>query len=149
MIMTFVGVNNLTNKVYEGKVEPVFESVSEIMEETTDSYTKLKEDLEDRRPHIVISQIVGIYIDAYNKYVNEGRWFYQQNELNMSMPLLAHTVNFINRTDNLVGQWITGTIHDYVNHKLYNRYAKLKEVIKTKWSKKFTDAIVKNWINLK
>ena len=57
-------------------------------------------------------------------------------------------MNFINRTDNLVGPWITGTIHDCVNHKLYNRYAKLKEVIKTKWSKKFTDAIVKNWINL-
>ena len=89
MIMTFVGVNNLTNKVYEGKVEPVNENVSEIMEETTDSYTKLKEDLKDRCPHIVISQIVGIYIDAYNKYVNEGRWFYQRNELNMSMPLLA------------------------------------------------------------
>ena len=66
------------------------------------------------------------------------------------MPLLAHTVHLMNKADNVMGPWITNTVHDYVNHKLYNRYAILKDglhpknSLKDKWAKFFTDAIVKN-----
>ena len=70
------------------------------------------------------------------------------------MPLLAHTVNLINESSNVIGPWITGTVHDYVNHKLYNRYARLKDglhptdLTKEVWAKKFVLAIMKNYNNI-
>ena len=94
---------------------------------------------------------MGIDIDMYNKNQEEGRWYYQQKEINNAMPILAHTVNFINKAEELVGPWITGSIHDYKNHKLYHRYAKLKDglhprdALKDVWAGKFTKAIVKNY----
>ena len=80
----------------------------------------------------------------------EGLWYYQQRTIKEAMPILAHTVNLINRDENLKSPWITGTIHNYVNHKLYHRYAKLHdglhptEITITKWAQLFTEAIVKN-----
>ena len=70
---------------------------------------------------MVISQIVGINIDQYNDDHEEGRWFYQQEVINQAMPLLANTVNCINRENELYSPWITNTVHDFLNHKLYNR----------------------------
>ena len=147
---TFVGVNNLTTKLNNGMVIPKFDNVPELVESLTNGYTKLKSDLEKRSKKVVISQIVGIHLDMYNSYMNEGFWYYHQNTINEAMPLLAHTLNFINRANHMTGPWITNTIHDYVNHKLYNRYAKLHDglhptvSLRKKWSKLFVNAIVKN-----
>ena len=149
MIYTFVGINDLTSKI-NGMVVPNFENVPELVDTLTDSLIKLKSDLSKRARKIVISQFVGIDLDRYNDYVDEGVWYYQQKMINDSMPILAHTINLINRDDNTTGPWITGTVHDYVNHKLYNRYAKLydglhpTECLRKKWAKLFTDSIVKN-----
>ena len=125
IIYTSVGVNNLTSKKWNGKVAPNFNNVPEIVESLTDGYTKLKSELKTRTNQVVVCQIVGLDIDLYNGYNDEGYWYYQQEVINEAMPILAHTLNFINRSDAVKGPWITNTIHDFVNHKLYNRYAKL------------------------
>ena len=126
IIYLFVGVNNLTCKLF-GKVFPVFENVPDLIDTITDAYTSLKMSLEKRSAKIVVCQTVGIEMDTYNSYQDEGFCYYHQQVINEAMPILAHTVNFINRADNVVGPWITNTVHDYVNHKLYNRYAKLQD----------------------
>ena len=149
ILFHIVGVNNLTDKVGTRKVEPVYDNIPDLMNDLTDKFTKLKSDLKRRCDFIIISQIVEIDIDTYNKNVNQGRWYYQQQELNRAMPLLAHTVNLINQAENVIGPWVTGTVHNYVNHKLYNRYAKLKDGLhptdytKEAWAKKFAQAIVR------
>ena len=149
-IYTFVGVNNITFKVGKGKVVPAFESLPELIEELTDKYTTLKGNLKNRANKVVISQIVGIDIDKYNGYYDQGRWFYYQKEVDTAMPILVHAINFINKSSNVMGPWITGSIHDYVNHKLYSRYAKLKnglhptESTRNVWAKRFVEAIIKN-----
>ena len=59
------------------------------------------------------------------------------------MPILAHTINFIDKAEDLVGPWLTSTIHDYVNKVLYNRYGKLRDCLhpnvqmQEKWAKLF------------
>ena len=42
MIFTFVGVNDITRKMPNGLVEPVFNNVPELVEYLTDSYTKIE-----------------------------------------------------------------------------------------------------------
>ena len=146
----FVRVNNLTKKGYNGKVTPVFDNVPELVESLTDHYTKLKSDLSLRIRKVIISQIVGIDIDSYNRYYNEGFWYYHQLVINSALPILSHTINLINRDDEVKGPWITSTIHDFVNHRQYNKYAKLKDGLhphdttKAKWAKLFVDSILKN-----
>ena len=150
IIFVSVGVNNLTNKVPGGNVEPVFDNTPELVETLTDMFTQLKLNLKPRATKVVICQLVGIDFHRYNDFKDEGLWYYQQETLNKSMLVLAHTINFINRADNVTGPWLTGTVHDYVNHKQYNRYAKLKDglhprnELKSKWAKLFTDSFLKN-----
>ena len=150
IIYTFVGVNNLTIKWYEGKVIPVYDNVPELIETLTDAYIKLKSDLKLRARKIVVCQIVGIDIDEYNKYLSEGYWYYQQNVINSAMPILLHTINLINRDDEFKSPWITGSVHNYVNRKQYNRYANLRDGLhphkatKVKWAKLFTNSIIEN-----
>ena len=150
IIFAFVGVNNLTRKKDKFRVIHVYETLPELVEVLTDKFTELKLSLADRANKIIISQIVGIDIDTYNKGYHRGRWFYYQHKIDTAMPIIAHTINLINRDDMVIGPWITGTIHDYVNHKLYTQYAKLydglhpRENLKTIWAKRFAEAIVKN-----
>ena len=103
LIFTFVGVNNLTVKNGKGKIEPVYEDLPKLINDITDKYTKLKIELKNRCAHIIISQIVGVDIDCYNKYYEEGRWYYQQTEINNAMPVLAHTINLFNLADGVHG----------------------------------------------
>ena len=153
MIYVFAGVNNLTSKTNQGQVEPVFDNIPDLIESLTNGFTALKLNLNQRCEKIIISQIVGIDMDTYNENSDQGRWYYQQNELNDAMPILAHTVNLFNLAENVIGPWITGTVHGYINHKLYHRYAKLKDGLhpsdhtKNVWEKKLKDSIVKNSYN--
>ena len=109
IIYTFVGVNNLSSKRWNGKVAPNFNNVPEIVESLTDGYTQLKSELKTRTNQVVVCQIVGLDIDMYNGYNDEGYWYYQQKGINEALPMLAHTVNFINRSDAVKGPWITKT----------------------------------------
>ena len=140
------GVNNLTNK--SGRIiQPVYDNIPELVEDITDKITELKTKLVKICQHIVVVQLVGLDLSRYNREIDDGFWFYQQNVINDAMPLLAHTINFINKADDLVGPWLTGTVHDYVNKKLYNRYGKLVDGLhptsqtQTKWANLFGKSI--------
>ena len=153
MIYTMVGVNNLTSKCAHGKVEPNFDDIPELVESLSDKLSILKTDLKKRAKYVIIGQIVGLDMDRYNEYYAEGRWFYQQIVLNQAIPMLANTTNCINKENDVYSPWIANTVHEYVNHKLYNKYRKLKDGLHpssqtlTKWAKLFSDAIVMNYTN--
>ena len=84
VIYTLVGINNLTHKGHYGMVEPVFDNVPELIETLCDKFTALKVDLMKRSKFLVIGQIVGINIDQYNHYRDEGRCFFQQDTINQA-----------------------------------------------------------------
>ena len=127
IIYVMVGVNNLTNKDKHGLVSPNYENVPDLIESLNDKMTSLKKCLQHRAKFVVICQIVGINIDNYNQFHNEGRWYFEQKVIDQAMPLLAHTINCINRNEKLFSPWLTNTIHEFVNHKLYHKYAKLRD----------------------
>ena len=87
----------------------------------------------------------------YNRELEDGYWYYQQKVIDEAMPILAHTINFVNKADNLVGPRLTGTVHDFVNRKLYNRYGKLIDGLhpthptQKKWANLFAKSICTNF----
>ena len=98
--------------------------------------------------------LVGIDIARYNREIDDGYWYYHQNVIDEAMPILAHTINFINRAENVLGPWLTGTIHDFVNNKLYNRYGKLRDGLhpstqtQEKWAKLFAKSMYTNYTKM-
>ena len=150
LLYIHTGVNNLTLKK-GSTVQPTFDNIPELVDIMTDKFTVLKNKLSGTCKNIVISQLVGIDLHRYNREVDDGYWYYHQIVINEGMPILAHTINFINRADNLVGPWLTGTVHDFVNGKLYNRYGKLRDGLhpsehtQSKWAKLFVKSIITNY----
>ena len=153
LIYVNAGVNNLSIK--RGPVvNPVYDNVADLIDDVTDKITTLKSKINSVCKNVVIAQVVGIDIARYNREVDDGFWYYQQNVINDAMPLLAHTINFVNRADNLVGPWLTSTVHDFVNRKLYNRYGKLRDGLhpndqtQEKWAGLFVRSIYTNYVKL-
>ena len=101
LLYIHAGVNNLTSK--KGAiVQPVFDEIPELVDIITDKITSVKLKLHKSCKNIVMVQIVGIDIGRYNREM-DGFWYYQQIVINEAMPILAHTINVINKADNLVG----------------------------------------------
>ena len=101
LIYIHAGVNNLTVK-HGATICPVFDNIPELIDTITDKITLLKLELKTTCKNVVMVQLVGLEISRYNKE-NDDFWYYYQKIINDAMPLLAHTINFINKADNLVG----------------------------------------------
>ena len=113
LIYIHAGVNNLTTK--NGPiVQLVFDNIPDLIDTITDKVTLLKSKLHKTFRNVIMVQLVGIEIARYNRETCNGFWYYQQKVINEAMPILAHTINFINKADGLVGPWLTATIHDFV-----------------------------------
>ena len=153
MLYVHTGVNNLTCKTGP-TVQPIFDNIPDLVDCLTDKITDLKTKLWKQCENVIVAQIVGIDLAQYNHEPNIGIWYYHQRVFDESMPILAHTIHFINRADNLVGPWLMSTVHDYVNNTLYNRYGKLKDSLhpsvhtQEKWDKLFAKSMLSNYEKL-
>ena len=130
----------------------LYEAILYLIDTITDKITMLKENLARRCKNVIFVQLVGIDISRYNRDTTNGFWYYQQIVINEAMPILAHTINFINKADNVVGPWLTATVHDYVNGNLYSRYGKLRDGLhpsnemQEKWARLFVKSFRTNYM---
>ena len=150
IVYVHAGVNNLTKKT-GSTVIPMYDNIPHLVDDMTDKFPTLKLTLARKCPNVVIVQLVGIDMARYNREIDNGFWYYQQKVINEAMPILAHTINFVNRADGLIGPWLTCTVHDFVNGNLYNRYGKLRDGLhpslqtQKKWAKLFVKSIHTNY----
>ena len=148
LIYVMLGVNNLSKKNSNGRIEPIFEDVPTLIEIMLAKFEIFKCQLSTMSNKVVLCQMIGMNISLYNKM--PPVYDVYQQVINESMPILAHTLNLVNADDNTIGPWLTKIVHYWVNHKQYNAYGKLSDGVhyskQTKHvvAKRIVESILKN-----
>ena len=147
-IYVMLGVNNLSVKNSVGKINPMYSDIPTLIEMMTTKFEIFKYQIKQMSNRVVLCQLVGMNLSMYNK--GYPTFELEQCVINEAMPILAHTLNLINRENQLISPWLTKIIHYRVNHKLYNAYGKLtdgvhySESMKSTVAKRLLEAILKN-----
>ena len=122
LIYVMLGVNNLSVKMYNKKIVPVFVDVPTLVELMLAKFEIFKCQVSNMGNKIIVCQLIGLSISDYNKN-SDIPHKYQI----VIMPILAHSLNLVNMDSNVIGPWLTKIIHYWTNHKLYNAYSKLRD----------------------
>ena len=151
LIYVFAGVQDLIKMSPLGKVRPNFDNIPELIDTMANKISVVKQKLRNRASKVAMVQLVGLHLCTYNQVIDDGFWYYAQSVIDDAMPILAHTINYINRADRVVGPRLANTVHEVENNRQHNRYSKLGDGLhptdrtKAKWAKLFADSIWKNY----
>ena len=146
IVYVMLGVNNLSRLNSDGKVDPTYNDIATLVEMMSVKFEIFKCQIKEMSQHIVICQLIGINFFQYNK--TGSNFESEQEVVDESMPILAHTINLINMEDHLISPWLTKIVHYWTNHKLYS-YGKLRDGLhytdntKLTVAKRMYDAILK------
>ena len=148
-VYIFVGVNNLSYKHQTGKVTAVYDDIGHLIDHMFDRLYSARNYLFKFSLRPVICQLVGIFLDKYNK--TDCDQIYGQSVINQAVPMLNHAINSLNTDIGCVSPWLGATVHAVIHKKYCHKHMRLgdglhpTEETTELWSKCFVHAIFKNY----
>ena len=102
-------------------------------------------------PKMIICHVIGLDIQVYNKDIERVEVTEMQKVIDDEVPLLNAAIDSINMNAEVVGPWLTDTVHSWTNGRRIQKYKRLSDGLHPSedkcllWAKKISKAIVKNY----
>ena len=122
----FAGVNNLTTKVETRYSVFNYNDIPSMVEEMTDKYEQAQYKLKLKVPYVVICHLIGLDFVKYNK-LEANAMSEDQNILNQSVYHINHAINAMNADSNVIGPWISDSIHANIHGRHVHKYNKFSD----------------------
>ena len=145
-----IGVNDLTDKHLSGRVTGSFSEPSNLIEILEMRLDKAKTTLNKYTSKFVICHVIGVDIATYNNEPTSKDYCDMQKVIDQGLPLLNIAINSMNIASNIVGPWLSDTVHSNINGRYICKYKRLPDGLHPDsktcelWAKKYIKAISDN-----
>ena len=152
MTYFIAGANNLTTKHSNGQVSPKYREVGNLVEVLTDYLSWAKNTLLLYTNCVIIGHLVGVCIDAYNKY--KTSYTAEQDVINSAIIHVNRAIVAINNDTGLTTPMLQDSIHALMKGKRYHRYHKLTDGVHQddhttqQWANQIHKSVIKNGLKL-
>ena len=148
IIISMLGTNDLLTRHLNGHFSSKYNDIGNLVDTMTDKFQLSKNYLKQFCKHIVVSHVLGLDFDRYNRY--ETDYSYSQRLLDEAIPLLNQAIVSMNGDDDITTTLLQDTLHTRTKgsrfhkyHKLYNGYNPRAGLI-ISWAEQIHKSVIKN-----
>ena len=151
IIISLLGTNDLFNRHLNGHISPKYYDVGNLVDTLTDKQQASKVYLKAYCDHAVVSHVLGLDLDRYNKY--ETDYKLQQTVLDEAIPYLNQAIVSINANDAILTPMLQDTLHSRTKGMQFHKYHKLYDGLNPRssiiisWAEQLHKSVIKNIYN--
>ena len=148
MIVSMLGTNDLLTRHLNGPISPKYHDVGNLVDSITDKLQDSKTYLKSYCKFVVVSHILGLDFDRYNKY--QTNYHQQQTVLDEALPYLNQSGVSINGDDELHTPMLLDSLHTRTQGSRFQKYHKLHDGLNPRsgiiisWAEQLHKSVSKN-----